>query len=144
MNRIARRTLSLALFATGAIAAHAQAADLTVTLHDVRAQGGVLRLALVDSQAGWDGKAAPVKADGAPPSGDTATFVFKDVKPGTYAVMASHDENGNGKMDTNLVGMPVESYGFSNNPRVMRKPTWDEARFDVAGAGDQSIDITLR
>ncbi|MEL1265494.1 DUF2141 domain-containing protein [Pseudoxanthomonas putridarboris] len=142
MNRFVRRTLSIAALVASACAAQAHAADLTVTLRDVRVQTGVLKLALVDSQAGWDGQAVPVRADGAPPRGDTATFVFKDLPAGAYAVMVTHDENGNGKLDTNLIGMPVEGYGFSNNPAVMRKPTWEEARFDVAT--DQAIDIALR
>ncbi len=124
-------------------ACQAKAADLTVTLHDVRARTGLLKLAVVDSQAGWDGQAKPVRAEAAPPQGDTATFVFKDLEAGAYAVLVTHDENGNGKLDSNMIGMPVEAYGFSNNPRVMRKPTWDEARFEV-GAQDAAIDITLR
>lgn len=57
--------------------------------------------------------------------------------------MVTHDENGNGTLDTNLIGMPLEGYGFSNNPAVMRKPTWDEAAFDV-GAGGAAIAIALR
>jgi uncharacterized protein (DUF2141 family) len=40
---------------------------------------------------------------------------FKDLKPGKYAVRYYHDENMNGKMETNLVGKPTEGYGFSNN-----------------------------
>lgn len=141
MNRFARRALILsALFAASATA---QAGELTVVLHDVRAQTGLIKVALVDSQAGWDGQAAPVQATGASPSGGQATFVFKDLKPGAYAVLITHDENGNGQLDTNAMGMPLEGYGFSNNPRVMRKPTWDEARFDLAGA-TASIDVSLR
>jgi len=141
MNRFACRALILVtLFAAGAAA---QAAELTVVLHDVRAQTGLIKVALVDSQAGWDGQAAPVQATGAPPSGGQVTFVFRDLKPGAYAVMITHDENGNGQLDTNAMGMPLEGYGFSNNPRVMRKPTWDEARFDLAGAA-ASIDVSLR
>ncbi len=140
MNRFARRALILSfLFAASATA---QAGELTVVLHDVRAQTGLIKVALVDSQAGWDGQAAPVQATGAPPSGGQATFVFKDLKPGAYAVLITHDENGNGQLDTNAMGMPLEGYGFSNNPRVMRKPTWDEARFDLAAAA--SIDVSLR
>lgn len=142
MNRTARRTVSLVVLIASVYCAHAQAADLTVVLRDLRAQTGLVKVALVDSPAGWDGQAAPVQATGGPPHGETATFVFKDLAPGAYAVMITHDENGNGKLDSNLIGMPVEGYGFSNNPRVMRKPTWDEARFDLAV--DQSIDITLR
>ncbi len=57
-------------------------------------------------------------------------------------MLLTHDENDNGKLDTNLVGMPVEGYGFSNNPQVMRKPTFDE-RASTYRAGT-AIDITLR
>jgi uncharacterized protein (DUF2141 family) len=141
MNRFARRAFFLS--ALLAATAGAQAAELTVVLQDVRAQTGLIKVALVDSQAGWDGKAAPVQATGAPPSGEQATFVFKDLKPGTYAVLITHDENGNGQLDTNMMGMPVEGYGFSNNPRVMRKPTWDEARFELVGEATH-IDVALR
>lgn len=123
--------------------ANAFAGDLTVKLHGIRAQTGLVKVAVVDSQEAWDGKAAPVQADGTPAQAEEASFTFKDLKPGSYAVMITHDENGNGKMDTNVVGMPLEGYGFSNNPRVMRKPTWDEARFEVAATGT-AIDIDLR
>jgi uncharacterized protein (DUF2141 family) len=143
MSRPRHYTLPLALVLACFGAFQAQAADLTVTLHGVRAQTGLLKLAVVDSQAGWDGQAKPVGADGAAPRGDAATFVFKGLAPGAYAVLVTHDENGNGTLDSNMIGMPIEAYGFSNNPNVMRKPTWDEARFDV-GAQDAAIDITLR
>ena len=126
-----------------ALAGSAHAADLAVTVHDVRVQTGTLRVALVDSASAWDGKAAPVQAQQARPSGDSARFVFTNVPAGTYAVLLTHDENDNGKLDTNLVGMPVEGYGFSNNPQVMRKPTFDEARITLPDAG-AAIDITLR
>ncbi|WP_447940693.1 DUF2141 domain-containing protein [Pseudoxanthomonas mexicana] len=141
MNRFARRAFFLS--ALLAATAGAQAAELTVVLQDVRTQTGLIKVALVDSQAGWDGKALPVQATGAPPSGEQATFVFKDLKPGAYAVLITHDENGNGQLDTNMMGMPVEGYGFSNNPRVMRKPTWDEARFELVGEATH-IDVALR
>ena len=146
MNRIpALRSTSLLLVA-GLLAASASApvfaAELTVHLHGIRAQSGLLKVAVVDSQDGWDGKAAPVQGNGAPPQGEDASFTFKDLKPGAYAVMITHDENGNGKLDTNVMGMPLEGYGFSNNPQVMRKPTWDEARFEI-GKGDVAIDVDL-
>lgn len=40
---------------------------------------------------------------------------ISDLKPGKYAVRYYHDENLNGKMETNIVGKPTEGYGFSNN-----------------------------
>ena len=143
-----KTTLAIKIAVSAAIclatlsAAPAFAADLTVNLQGLRAQTGLVKVALVDSQQAWDGKAAPVQATGAPPQGEMAQFTFKDLKPGRYAVI-THDENGNGKLDSNLIGMPVEGYGFSNNPRVMRKPTWDETRFEV-GAENLAINVELR
>ena len=151
MNRIALNHNTASPFASFALAIAVSlaavgpvaAADLTVKLHGIRAQTGLVKIAVVGSQDGWDGKAAPVQADGTPAHGEDATFSFKDLKPGEYAVMITHDENGNGKMDTNVMGMPLEGYGFSNNPQVMRKPTWDEARFTVTDS-DVAIDVELR
>lgn len=121
----------------------ARAGDVTVTLTGIRATTGVVKLALAGSAASYDGKAPPVQGTGAPATGETATFTFKDVAPGRYAVMVTHDENGNGRMDTNAIGMPLEGYGFSNNPNVMRKPTWEEAAFAV-GADGALLTIELR
>lgn len=44
--------------------------------------------------------------------------VFDKVLWGTYAVAIRHDENGNGKLDTNFFGMPERGGGTSNNPRT--------------------------
>ena len=125
---------------TAALPTHA--ANLGVALQDVRASTGQIKLAVVDA-SGWDGGAAPVRAVAMAPQGDTATLSFSGLTPGRYAVMVTHDENGNGRLDSNLIGMPVEGYGFSNNPRVMRKPTFDEASFEV-GDADLAITIQLR
>lgn len=130
---------ALLLAAAGTVAA----ADLTVEVADIRVQAGQLKLAVVDSADGWDGKAKAVAGEALTPTGATATFRFKDLPPGTYAVQVMHDENGNGKLDTNFVGMPTEGYGFSNNPRVMRKPTWDEARFEL-GPDGTTVAVQLR
>src|SRR5262245_61492436 len=51
----------------------------------------------------------------------SAQVTFKDLPQGTYAVSALHDENGNGKMDKNFLGIPKEGYGASNNPKKKRR-----------------------
>lgn len=140
--RIAPLSIAAVLLATS-IAVPAHGTELVVNLQGIRAQTGLIKVAVVDTADAFDGKAAPVQTGGAPASGEDASFTFKTLEPGMYAVMVTHDENGNGKLDTNLLGMPVEGYGFSNNPQVMRKPTWDEVRFEIDDA-DISIDIVLR
>lgn len=136
------RPLAAAL-ALAACAMPLHAADLTVDIAGVQAQQGTIMVAVVDSAAGWDGQAKAVRGDGVAPDGGSVRLVFEGLPPGEYAVMVRHDENDNGDLDANFLGMPTEPYGFSNNPRVMRKPTWEEARFEL-GEDDLAIDIALR
>ena len=125
-----------------ALAEPVQAADLQVSIREARSQDGQFQVALVDA-AGYAGSAAPIAARLVAPAGAVTRVTLDGVPAGRYALMVIHDENGNGTLDTNLVGMPVEGYGFSNNPRVMRKPTFDEAAFDV-GADALALDVAIR
>lgn len=43
---------------------------------------------------------------------------FPGLAAGEYAVQLYHDENANGKVDMNMVGVPTEGYAFSNTPIV--------------------------
>lgn len=144
MNNVATKTRLIAAATLAlALAPLAHAADLTVEITDLRSAEGVVKASLVDSADGWDSKAPPVAATGTIPQNGVATLTFADLKPGQYAVMIMHDENSNGALDKNVVGMPLEGYGFSNNPNVMRRATYEEARFDV-GADDRKIVVRLR
>ena len=46
-----------------------------------------------------------------------------EIPPGTYAVKVHIDENENGKLDTNFLGIPKEQYGISNNGRFLNFKT---------------------
>jgi uncharacterized protein (DUF2141 family) len=126
---------------TLAIAAPAPAATLSVTVDEIAVQQGQLKLALYDSESAWKGEAKPRAGHLAQPDGDaTLEFSFADLPPGRYAVRVMHDENGNGKLDSNFLGIPKEGYGASNNPKVMRAPHFDEAAFDL---GEEDLAITI-
>ena len=140
MNRTLRIS-SLAALVFASLAAGAS--ELAVEITDLRSTDGALMVAVVDSAAGWDDNSKAVARQKLAPSGERMTLRFPDLAPGSYAVLVMHDENGNGKLDANFLGMPVEGYGFSNNPKVMRKPNYDEARFDL-GAANATITVQLR
>ena len=73
-----------------------------------------------------------------------ATCVFNNMKPGVYAVVAMHDENGDGKMDYNFLGIPIEGYGFSNGATAtFGPPSFDAAKFQYNG-GVLKIPIPLK
>src|SRR6266851_1605425 len=72
------------------------------------------------------------------------TVAFDNLPPGTYAVGAYHDENGNDHLDTNLVGLPIEGYALSNGVRaILSKPTFQQAAFTV-GAEDKPVALHIR
>jgi uncharacterized protein (DUF2141 family) len=48
-------------------------------------------------------------------SNKKCTVVIDNLKPSKYAVRYYHDANSNNKFDTNLLGIPSEGYGISNN-----------------------------
>jgi len=71
--------------------------------------------------------ATPVDAKG------QATLDFGKHPPGEYAVVVFFDRNGNGELDTGMLGIPKEKIGFSNNARGRFGPAkWDGARFMLA------------
>ncbi len=67
---------------------------------------------------------------------------FEDIPPGTYAITIIHDENMNGKLDTNWLGIPKEGYGFSNDVKpLLGAPPFSAASFRYDGG---TLDLTIR
>lgn len=118
--------------------------DITVTVSTVRNLRGHVICALFDSAEAFDKRLPAMKltVSAATPRMDC---VFHGVKPGTYAVTVVHDENDDGKLDTNFFGMPKEGYGVSNNHTyAMHGPAFSESRFAFPGSGDLNLAIDLR
>lgn len=77
-----------------------------------------------------------------PVSGTSMDIRFPDVAPGRYAVTIEHDENGDGKMGHNFIGMPTEGVGVSNNPGGM--PGWDKSLFNTLPTGGGAIAVRMK
>lgn len=87
--------------------------QLLVVVEGLRNSKGSMLVGLFDRAEGFPDKAAIGKSSEV--SGNRMTVIFKDLKPGRYALAIIHDENGNGKLDTNAIGIPVEGFCFGNN-----------------------------
>lgn len=116
----------------------APAGKVVVSVEGLRSGKGMLRLSLFHGEKGFPGNhkeaertaSVPLKGEGTP-----GEVVFEGVKPGLYAVAVLHDENKNGKMDTNWVGIPREGGGASRNPKVrFGPPKFQQAAFFVRQA----------
>jgi len=72
-----------------------------------------------------------------------AACEFTGVAPGTYALSVFHDENSNGKLDTNFIGMPKEGVGASNDAKGhMGPPKFEAAAFKYSG-GELVLKVTI-
>lgn len=105
--------------------------ELQFTFPGLERRGFVVA-AVFDSEAAWRARSGAVRtlsvraADG--------RVAFPDLPPGRYAAMFFHDVNGDGKLNTLPIGLPVEPYGFSRNARGrFGPPAWRAAAFDHAG-----------
>lgn len=137
-----RLTLGIAAAAWLACTGAASAADLTVTLSNVGASGNV-RVALYNKAENFPGGERFQGREVAPAAG-SVQVVFKDVPPGDYAVSAFQDLNGNQKLDTNSVGLPIEPVGFSSGARVINgPPAFADARFHM-GAAARTESVILK
>lgn len=135
----------LAAFALTAASAAASvhAADLTVHVKGLRAPQGLTLVALYSSADTFLKPGKQVAAQMGPINGDSATVVFRNLPAGRYALTAFHDENGNGRLDMNMLGSNVEPLGFSNDAfGNAAPPSFDKAALDFSS--DAVITINLR
>src|ERR1700759_1321211 len=114
MEKIMLRNLLLGGLAAAALCGAAWAADVpgakvTVTLDKVQSDKGSLMVSLCSDPARFM-RACPGYGGKAPAAEGSVSVVRPNVPPATYAMLAYHDENGNGVPD-----IPPEGYGYGNN-----------------------------
>lgn len=138
------RTTALAFILVATAAATASAADLTVTVKDVRDAKGSVLISIYDSQANFLKPPLAKWKQKVKSSEGEVTFVFHDVPAGTYAATSFQDEDDSGKLKTNSLGVPIEGYGFSRDAQgAGGPPKFAEAAFDSDGKTDKTISFSL-
>lgn len=110
------------------ISLNAMAEDLTVEIRHVKPNVGVVVVGLYDKAADFPATQKGLAGQVIGASSDTVTATFHDLAAGRYAVAVYQDENSNGKLDKNFLGLPTEPYGFSNDARgSLGPPSFDDA-----------------
>jgi uncharacterized protein (DUF2141 family) len=115
-----------------------------VVVTGARNDRGLIRVALFAGPEGFPGHDEHALGRAVTPaSTGPVTLVFRDVPPGEYAAAVLHDEDGNGRMRSNWLGMPREGYGTSNNPGG--RPKYGKSRFHHDGkVGSLEIHLVYR
>jgi len=129
--------LATLLLAGVPLAGHACDRQLLIT--GVQPQGGAVLVAAYTDEAsfmkkpGWVTRA---EADGA-----ELRVPLCALPEGEFAVMAFQDSDGNGKLNTNVLGMPQEAFGNSGEPARFGPPTWAGSK--VTAAAGTSVPLKL-
>ena len=113
---------------------------LTLRIEGAKSDDGQFVVLIYNSKKGFPTKAkhASVKKI-VPIKNGKATVPCENLKPGEYAINVFHDKDRNGKLKTNLIGMPKEGTGVSNNGKGI--PSWKKAKFSV---GDEDLEMVIQ
>jgi uncharacterized protein (DUF2141 family) len=110
---------------------------LDVPVSTVRNNRGVVFVALYD-QSNWLKPGRFITARKVRAHRGTVHAYFQGIRPGRYGVAVFHDENANGRVDKNFVGLPAEGFGFSRTtPR--RVPRFSETSFSLQRTTTQPV-----
>ncbi len=117
----------------------AQAGDVTVKINMVESAEGSVRVSICSADEFLMDNCMYESSEKAMMG---EVFVkFRNVAPGTYGIQAFHDIDNSGVFQKKLFVLPAESYGFSNNPRIVSSaPTFMETMVTV---GMEPVTFTI-
>ena len=114
---------------------------LTIEVASFENTKGVLRVCVTDQKDDFLKSCAFSKV--VTVEDDTVSLKIENIEKGNYAVSVYHDENNSGILETGGVfGIPLEPYGFSNNPNMTFGPSYKKSVFKMTS--DKNISIKLK
>lgn len=129
-----RVVLTLAVALMGLAPVLSAAATLSLEIEPVASSTGTLQVAVYDSEEGFRKKA--VRAVKVAAVAGVTRLQIDGLPAGDYAVMLFHDLDGNGRLDSNLLGIPKEPWGGSvGSKSLFGPPSWSDARFTLPETG---------
>jgi len=121
--------LLLSLMVSTSTFAENTGGTLKIALRGFKSTTGLINVALFAGETDFRNRDRIFKGVRVRPEGDESLAVFSGLPAGEYVIAVYHDENENGKLDKNLVGIPKEAYGFSNDARgIFAPPTFSDAK----------------
>jgi uncharacterized protein (DUF2141 family) len=118
-----KNLIILAIILCASITSKSQTTDMTVTVNNIKSSNGVIIICVYDKETGFPDKTnLALKYLKSPAKKGVMQIKIEGIVPGKYAIAAHHDENNNGKIDTNFLGIPKEAAGASNGAKGKMGP----------------------
>lgn len=120
-------TIFLLLISSFSLSVMAQN-SITISVKNIKEVKGALHIAIYTNDTNWLSEEHYFKKIIVDVLENNVSHSLHHLPPGNYAISLFHDENNDGKMNMNWIGIPAEKFGFSNNPRViMSAPSFEDA-----------------
>jgi uncharacterized protein (DUF2141 family) len=134
----------LPFFAGASPAVSESTGNLIINISGFPSSEGFAMVALHNSEESYEGgEVSAVAKTKIKVVDQKVQVVFTNLPYGWYGVSLYHDENGNGQMDKNAMGIPKEAYGFSNNAKgFFGRPNYKEVMFQL-NSDEKQIAINL-
>ena len=139
-----RHLLGLALMIMGSTI-YAQYGSIEVRINGIENNDGIILIGLYDKSDKFPDFDESF-AGAAPKANKMGTsYTFTEIPSGTYALAVWHDEDEDKTLDKNILGIPRENYGFSNNASgTFGPPDFEDAAFKVVSDKKTELVITLK
>lgn len=106
------------------------AQTLTIEVHDIPKPEGYLYVGFYATKADFLKK--PLTGVRMAVTDTVLVIPCRGLPAGEYAFSLFQDVNGNGRLDTGAMGIPLEKYAFSNDAQgVMGPPSYEKCRFNL-------------
>jgi len=119
---------------------------ISIIIKDIKTPNGQILIGIYKDDVSFD-KEIPYKNVQAFKTKISKGTLLVELKlePGKYGISLMDDENFNGKMDYNFIGIPKEGFGFSNYYHTgLTKPKLNSFIFEVIENRNTKVEVKMK
>lgn len=105
---------------------------LTLTVTNIKNIKGKIIIGIFNKKESFLEEGKEYKTASIQVSNSTEKYSFRGLPKGKYAIALFHDENADNKCNRNILGIPKEGIGFSNNCKPgLSPPSFEDCAIDI-------------
>ena len=119
---------------------------ISVSIKDIKTPNGQILMGIYKDDVSFDKEIAYKKVQAFKTKISNGTLMVEvKLEPGKYGISLMDDENFNGKMDYNFIGIPKEGFGFSNYYHTgLTKPKLKSFLFEVIENKNTKVEVKMK
>lgn len=115
---------------------------LNLSIENIQEVKGNIEIGVYNTSDNFLKEGKAIKTYSIAVTGNSVIQEIKDLPKGDYAISLYHDQNSDGKINRNFIGIPKEPYGFSNNFKPkFSKPSFKDCKFSISANKNLKINL---